>query len=102
MQSLCSLKKLSLFFANARIQPASGDVDSSAHAAADVHHTSKQGSNEHTSKEALKTVKNRCALYTASAQLELKLDVACFRILISRPMQYPTSRLLTQDSSYAS
>lgn len=63
MQSLCSLKKLSLFFANARIQPASGDVDSSAHAAADVHHTSKQGSNEHTSKEALKTVKNPCALY---------------------------------------
>jgi hypothetical protein len=82
------------------IQPASGDVDSSAHAAADVHR--EQGSNEHTSKEALKTVRNRCALYTASAQLELKLDVACFRILISRPMQYPTSRLLTQDSSYAS
>jgi hypothetical protein len=67
VQSLCSLKKLSLFFATAQIQRRA-DVDSSAHAAADVHHQSVAASHEPT-KEALKTVKNPCALYTASAQL---------------------------------
>jgi hypothetical protein len=59
-ESLFIKKSCLFFFATARIQPASGDVDSSAHAAADVHR--QQGSNEHTSKEALKTVRNCCAL----------------------------------------